>query len=146
MNNLRLKVETIVAKGEIARFEQFFFCHYVFKKSSATEASESVYMRERVKSFIVSGLESWESLNISYVYFVGFKLSSSTIAALVFKYSNIHDQISVENFLCCLAKLLKLFSKWWYYINPFPKYRHFLRRLCSRRLLKKHYGKRSTSV
>ena len=28
----------------------FFFCHYVFKKPSAAEASESVYMRERVKS------------------------------------------------------------------------------------------------
>ena len=25
----------------------FFFCHYVFKKPSAAEASESVYMRER---------------------------------------------------------------------------------------------------
>ena len=36
-------------KGEIARFVQFLFCHYVFKKSSAAEASESVYMRERVK-------------------------------------------------------------------------------------------------
>ena len=28
----------------------FFFCHYVFKKLSAAEASESVYMRERVKN------------------------------------------------------------------------------------------------
>ena len=27
----------------------FFFCHYVFKKPSAAEASESVFMRERVK-------------------------------------------------------------------------------------------------
>ena len=27
----------------------FFFCHYVFKKPSAAEASESIYMRERVK-------------------------------------------------------------------------------------------------
>ena len=29
----------------------FFFCHYVFKKPSAAEASESVYMRERVNPF-----------------------------------------------------------------------------------------------
>ena len=43
MDNLWLKVENIVAKGEIAR------CHYVFKKLSAAEASESIYMRERVK-------------------------------------------------------------------------------------------------
>ena len=41
MDNLRLKVENIVAKGEIALF---------FKKPSAAEASESVYMRERVKA------------------------------------------------------------------------------------------------
>ena len=27
----------------------FFFCHYVFKKLPTAEASESVYMRERVK-------------------------------------------------------------------------------------------------
>ena len=27
----------------------FFFCHYVFKNPSAADASESVYMRERVK-------------------------------------------------------------------------------------------------
>ena len=33
-----------MAKGEIARFD-------VFKKLSAAEASESFYMRERVKQF-----------------------------------------------------------------------------------------------
>ena len=55
MDNLWLKVENIVAKGEIAHFVQlhvlcnFFFCHYVLKKLSAAEASESVFMRERVK-------------------------------------------------------------------------------------------------
>ena len=48
MDNLWLKVENIVAKGEIARMSNFFFCHYVFKKPSAAEASESVYIRERV--------------------------------------------------------------------------------------------------
>ena len=31
MDNLWLKVENIVSKGEIARVVQFFFCHYVFK-------------------------------------------------------------------------------------------------------------------
>ena len=41
MDNLCLKVENIVTKGEIACF--------VFKKLSAAEASERVYMRERVK-------------------------------------------------------------------------------------------------
>ena len=43
------KVENIVAKGEIACFEQF-----VFKKPSAAEGSESVYMRERVNVFRLS--------------------------------------------------------------------------------------------
>ena len=53
MNNLWRKVENIVAKGEIAPIlSNFSFCHYVFKKPSAAEASESVYMRERVKSEI----------------------------------------------------------------------------------------------
>ena len=36
-------------KGEIARFVQFLFFVTVFKKPFAAEASESVYMRERVK-------------------------------------------------------------------------------------------------
>ena len=49
MDNLWLKVENIVSKGEIACFDNFFFCRYVFKKLSAAEASESVYMRERAK-------------------------------------------------------------------------------------------------
>ena len=45
MDNLYIwvKMENIVA-----RFEQFLLCHYVFKKPSAAEASESVYIRERV--------------------------------------------------------------------------------------------------
>ena len=39
-----------MTKGEIAIFlSNFYFCHYVFKKPSVAEASESVYMRERVK-------------------------------------------------------------------------------------------------
>ena len=46
MDNLLLTVENIVAKGDIAHFEQFLLCHYVFKKLST---SEGVYMRERVK-------------------------------------------------------------------------------------------------
>ena len=37
--------DTCVGKGN------FFFCHYVFKKPSATEASESIYMSERVKRY-----------------------------------------------------------------------------------------------
>ena len=40
-----------MAKGEIACFGNFSFGHYVFKKLSAAEASESIYMRERFTPF-----------------------------------------------------------------------------------------------
>ena len=52
MDNPWLKVENIMAKREIANLSIFFFCHYVFKKLSAAEASECVYMRESVKDNI----------------------------------------------------------------------------------------------
>ena len=45
------RVENIMAKGEIAHYEQFLLLpqHY-FQKLSAAEASESVCMRERDES------------------------------------------------------------------------------------------------
>ena len=49
MNNLWLKVENIVAKEKLLVLRNFFFYHYVFEKPSAAEASESAYMKERVK-------------------------------------------------------------------------------------------------
>ena len=42
------RVENIVSKEEIACFEQFLRLSQSFQKSSAAEASESVYMWERV--------------------------------------------------------------------------------------------------
>ena len=39
-----------MAKGEIV-LSNFFFCHYVFKKLSAADASESIYMRERLMHY-----------------------------------------------------------------------------------------------
>ena len=47
MDNLWRKVENIVSKGELLVWSNFLFCHYVFKKLSAAEAPESIYMRER---------------------------------------------------------------------------------------------------
>ena len=47
---MKVEVENIVAKGEIARFVQFLLLSLCFKKPSAAEASESVYMRERVNT------------------------------------------------------------------------------------------------
>ena len=46
MDKLWLKVENIVTKGEYARFDKFLLFHY------AAEASENVYMRERVKQVV----------------------------------------------------------------------------------------------
>ena len=40
-----------MAKGEITRFEQFLLLSQCFQKTSASDASESVYMRERVNPF-----------------------------------------------------------------------------------------------
>ena len=50
MDNLSLKVENVVAKGEIARFEQFLLLSLCLKKLSAAKMSESVYMREMVNN------------------------------------------------------------------------------------------------
>ena len=38
-----------MAKGEIARFEQFLFLSQCFQKSSAADASKGVYSWEKVK-------------------------------------------------------------------------------------------------
>ena len=45
-------VENIAAKGEIASFEQFLLLPQCSQKSSAAEASESIYIWERVKIII----------------------------------------------------------------------------------------------
>ena len=44
-------------KEKLLVLSNFFFCHYVFQKPSAAEASESVYMRERVKENIGKGIK-----------------------------------------------------------------------------------------
>ena len=40
--------KTLWQKEKLLVLSNFFFLHYVFKKPSAAEPSESVYMRERV--------------------------------------------------------------------------------------------------
>ena len=53
MDNLGLMWKTLWQKKKLLVLSNFFFCHYVFKKASVAEASESVYMRERVKLVLV---------------------------------------------------------------------------------------------
>ena len=48
------KWKTLWQKEKLLVLSNFFFCHYFFKKPSAAEASESVYMRERVKEIVAS--------------------------------------------------------------------------------------------
>ena len=43
-----LKWKTLWQNEKLLVLSNFFFCHYVFKKPSAAEAPESVYMRETV--------------------------------------------------------------------------------------------------
>ena len=40
-------------KEKLLVLSNFIFCHYVFKKPSAADVSESVYMRKRVNHFII---------------------------------------------------------------------------------------------
>ena len=44
--------KTLWQKENLLVLSNFFICHYVFKKPSAVEASESVYIREKVKCYI----------------------------------------------------------------------------------------------
>ena len=54
MDNLSdLKWKTLWQKEKLLVLSNFFFCHYVFKKPSAAEASESVYMSERFNVFAI---------------------------------------------------------------------------------------------
>ena len=61
-----------MAKGEIARFEQFLFCHYVLKSPSAAEASESVFMRKGLMLSVVDVLY-WgkdQSMTLIHLLFI----------------------------------------------------------------------------
>ena len=69
MDNLSLKVENIVTKGEIACFVQFILLSLMFsKKPSAAEASESVYMRERVNLHELSPFITMFSTQLNNCY------------------------------------------------------------------------------
>ena len=60
------KMKNIVAKWEIACFEQFLLLSLCFQKAVCCRGSESVYMRERVKTQILSAKEGKRS---HYYYF-----------------------------------------------------------------------------
>ena len=58
------RVENIVAKEDIYCFEQFLLLSQSFQKSSAAEASDSVYMRESVNlSYYEEGNRKSKTVN-----------------------------------------------------------------------------------
>ena len=67
------KWKTLWQKEKLLVLSNFFFCHYVFKKPSAAEALESVYMRGKgslldmaMQTFLCQGI-SLVSSYISYM-------------------------------------------------------------------------------
>ena len=50
-------------KEKLLVLSNFFFCYNVFKKMSAAEASESIYMKERVKT-ACSTIRSFDNIYI----------------------------------------------------------------------------------
>ena len=51
----------MLQKEKLLVLSNFFFCHYVFKKPSAAEALESVYMRDRVNSTLAMGSSKYKA-------------------------------------------------------------------------------------
>lgn len=53
-----------------------------------------------------------EDKNSSYLFIAGFRVNNSTMQALVYRYADERSNVSLDNYLICLAKLMKLFSKY----------------------------------
>ena len=61
-----------MAKEKLLILSNFFFRHNVFKKLSAAEAAESVYMRKRVKQICIhkhSNIGKADRNGIFFIYF-----------------------------------------------------------------------------
>ena len=86
-----------MAKGEIARFKQFLLLslnNNVFKKPSAAETSESVYMSERVKNVYATELhfhqiDSTVTLNLVKIHEFHSDAKPFKIINIFAKYFNI---------------------------------------------------------
>ena len=88
----------------------FFLCHYVFKKPSAAEASESVYMRERVNlfphstnlektNFKTSGryLRKTKFMKVSFLKTLWQKAKLIVLSNFFFYYHNVFKGIGFKN-------------------------------------------------
>ena len=87
----------------------FFFCHYVFKKLSAAEASESVYMRERVnREFTYIWLYISRSYAADFIYRgKGYNIIVKNFAIYVYKgFERRNEQTHVDEL--CFSCSLKM--------------------------------------
>ena len=85
IDNLWLKVENIVSKEEIVRFEQFLLLSLCFQKAVCcrAEASESVYMRERVNNS--KDMASW-TIPIFVISYCLYTINPSSTNTLLIVY------------------------------------------------------------
>ena len=101
----------------------FFFCHYVFKNPSAAEASESVYMRERVnmavfsRACLISSQTAHPEIQWNKTKFIIASFGMDKIVQLWILTMQNEDFMFVENFrfLWALNKRCILYS---YFIWP----------------------------
>ena len=107
-------------KEKLLVLSNFFFCHYIFKKSSAAEASERIYMRfERVNvitrfwqiffpSFVNHETINWLVINLNpFPYKNAFwRVCSRQLLTTLWQKEKLHFK---RNFSFCL-NVLKLFS------------------------------------
>ena len=107
MENLK----NFVAKGEIACFEQLLLLSQYFQKSSAVEASESVYILESVKT-----QHKVQTLNINnnIIAFVDMSLSMGKRYKLAFRNRVCSDQpvhiLSIFKLHTCFKQMKIVFS------------------------------------
>ena len=117
--------KTLWQKGKLHILCNFFFCHYVFKKPSAAEASESVYMRERVNtSFDIRQrciLNNTHLLENVIFFFISYLMSFFHPKTTFSKHLQltIYEQIVKKRILLKTSNILfppKKFSSVWIFI------------------------------
>ena len=110
-------------KEKLIVLSNFIFCHYVDKKPSTAEASESVYMRERVKEEIKEerlnpGCKKKEQHPTRSSRFPSCGLNSLLTGSNTTQYCPRFNTVLVSlERTSCINKI---------YILPFPSYRSFL--------------------
>ena len=98
----------------------FFFCHYVFKKPSAAEASESVYMRERVK---IENIVAKKKLLIKCNFFICFNIFKSRLLCKSGK--GLQKDLQIQSGKPLKLLLYWVFSCWWLFLSQVHHSPHY---------------------